>query len=171
MALNQHNIHDVVNKFWEGQSTLEEERELRDYFRYHSVPDGLEGIASYLELSGQEQTGLDSDFDEKMMDAISSKPKGAIVYLRPLLRVAAVVALIVAAAILFRNDEAPIAETNLPQQDVLADPEVRAAFEQTRSALMMVGSKMNQGHSQTLKLNKFHETNLALTANEITEEK
>lgn len=170
MGLNQHNIDQLVEKFWRGETSLEEEATLSEFFAYNEIPEKYEGAAAYFEMINEENMSLelDASFDEKILAEIEgkSKPKGAIVYLKPFFQAAAAVAAVLVLTLLVtsnNNDNTlDASSTAASDENVLHDPQVYEAFEQTRSALFMVSSKLNKGHDQSLKLSKFNEAQQTL---------
>lgn len=162
MGLNQHNIDLLVDKFWQGETTLEEEAALRNYFAFNEVSEKYEGVASYFALLGQEDLALGHDFDSKILDEIQGKSKkgGVVVFFKPFFQaVAAVAAIFVIGFFVADSSYGPNgpATASAVHENVLQDPDVFQAFEQTRSALFLVSSKLNKGHEQSLKLNKFNQ--------------
>ncbi|MFT4678798.1 MAG: hypothetical protein ACI84C_002638 [Flavobacteriales bacterium] len=162
MGLNQHNIDLLVDKFWKGETSLEEEAALSDYFTFNEVPDKYEGVASYFALLGEEDDALGHDFDSKILDEIQGKTKkgGAVVFFKPFFQaVAAIAAIFVIGFFVATNTDDPTGPSaaSVIHENVLQDPNVFEAFEQTRSALFLVSSKLNKGHEQSLKLSKFND--------------
>jgi hypothetical protein len=161
MVYKQDNIQSLVNKYWDGNTSLEEEAVLRDYFRYNDYPEEFNGIASYFEMIASEDEALGKDFDDAVMGAVEGGGSGGrVISLHAAARylAAACVAFLIGTAVWYAFQE-PTAE---PVATTLEDPEVRAAFEQTKSALMMVGNRLNEGKEQAVKLNKFNEATEAM---------
>ncbi|MCB0762886.1 MAG: hypothetical protein KDC12_15270 [Flavobacteriales bacterium] len=161
--MNQHNIDQLVTKFWNGETSLEEEAALSEYFAYNEVPEKYLAVASYFDTLNEPEPELSSDFDQRILAEIQGKKprNGRIVMLRPFVQAVAVVAAIFLLALVFINpgDDGQLTGTStaVTEENVLHDPQVFEAFQQTRSALFMVSSKLNQGREQSLKLTKFNE--------------
>lgn len=95
-------INQLVERYWQGETSLEEEQILRTFFSQKDIPADLE---SYRVLFEYEQTEpqndvLGDDFDQRMLSMIDDKPvvKARIITmsqrLAPLFKAAAVVAII-----------------------------------------------------------------------------
>lgn len=102
MNMDYKYINQLLERYWECQTTLEEEAILRSFFSQEDIPASL---LPYRELFVYEQTEvkenvLGEDFDAKMLSLIGEeKPvKARIVSmahrLRPLMKAAAIVAII-----------------------------------------------------------------------------
>lgn len=95
-------IEQLLERYWECQTTLEEEAILRSFFAQDSVPVGLLQYRQIFVAQSKETENvkLDDSFDERIMSIIENeKPVKARTItmsqrLRPLFRAAAVVAII-----------------------------------------------------------------------------
>ncbi|MCF0244128.1 MAG: pyruvate ferredoxin oxidoreductase [Bacteroidaceae bacterium] len=109
MMLDYKYIEQLLDAYFEGQTTLEEEKILRAFFRQHDLPENL---VQYRELFIYEQLETEEDrlgneFDKKMMAMIAEETpagktsrivrlhKTVAVALRPFFHAAAVVAVMV----------------------------------------------------------------------------
>lgn len=94
-------IEQLLERYWDGRTTLEEEAILKAFFSQDSVPAGLAPYkALFAYANEQENDALGDDFDARM-EALVSEPvrvKAKVVPFRqklmPLFRAAAVVAII-----------------------------------------------------------------------------
>lgn len=98
-------INQLLDHYWKGETSLEEEEILRAFFSQDELPDELkpyQALFSY-EIGEAKQEALGDDFDQKMMamieDEYTKKPNKAKVIsltkrLKPLFKAAAVVAII-----------------------------------------------------------------------------
>ncbi|MCE4122297.1 pyruvate ferredoxin oxidoreductase [Prevotella copri] len=98
-------INQLLDHYWKGETSLEEEEILRAFFSQDELPDELkpyQALFSY-EMGEAKQEALGDDFDQKMMamieDEYTKKPNKAKVIsltkrLKPLFKAAAVVAII-----------------------------------------------------------------------------
>lgn len=93
-------IKQLLDRYWNGTTTLEEERILRAFFSQKDLPQEFAMYRDIFAYEAQKPT-LGSDFDERMMAMIEEeKPvKARVISLRermmPLLKAAAVVAVVV----------------------------------------------------------------------------
>lgn len=98
-------INQLLDRYWKGETSLEEEEILRAFFSQDELPAELkpyQALFSY-EMGEAKQEALGDDFDQKMMamieDEYTKKPNKAKVIslterLTPLFKAAAVVAII-----------------------------------------------------------------------------
>ncbi len=96
-------IEQLLERYWECQATVEEEAILRAFFSQEDVPASLLKYKDWFVYTHQQSTqeGLTDDFDSKMLAMISEKKTAKartvslMTHLRPLLRAAAVIAVII----------------------------------------------------------------------------
>ena len=138
-------IEQLLERYWECQTSVEEERILRSFFTQADVPAHL---LVYKDLFAQQSAcqaeKLGDDFDAKVLEQIEqSEPRARVIALRhrlaPLFRAAAAVAIVVtlgnAAQQSFNRSEQ--SDYNYDTyQDTYHDPNV--AYEKVSSALMLV---------------------------------
>lgn len=116
-------INQLLDRYWQGATTLEEEQILRSFFSQLCVPEEL---AKYRPLFVYEQSEsktdcLGSDFDERMMSMIGEPQHVAAQHVRlsqrfaPLFKAAAMVAIVLtlsqAAQLSFQTSEGSAAGT------------------------------------------------------------
>lgn len=161
MELNQHNLSSHVDRFWKGDTSLEEERALREYFQYADVPEAYTDVAAYLEMSGDDLEVLGDAFDERVLSLTVGKSSGGgrLRSLAFLGRAAAMVAVVLGVwfvtSMLEGPHDQPLAATNAVSLQH-ADPEVKQAFQQLKDALSLVSGKMHQGAEHSNKLLKIN---------------
>lgn len=167
MAFNhkEQEMRAMLERFWEGDTSLSEEQALKEYFAFANVPDDLEEIAAYFRSlqNGQEEI-LDDSFDSEVLQRIGAEPQGGAV-VRPLhslgryWKMAAAVTVFVGLGSWFiwnqdslntsANDQ--VIATNVDQE------EVQKAFQETKKALFMLSSNFKKGSEQAKQLGKFEE--------------
>ena len=92
-------IEQLLERYWEGETTLQEEAILRAFFSQDDVPAHLMKYKSLFDCGLQEET-LGDDFDARILDCIGeeTEPKAKIVTLasrlKPLFKAAAIVAIL-----------------------------------------------------------------------------
>jgi hypothetical protein len=167
MAFNhsEQEIRAMLERFWEGDTTLAEERTLKEYFAFANVPDDLEHIAAYFNATnvGTEEI-LDDSFDTEVLQRIGVEPKGGAV-VRPLhslgryWKMAAAVAVFVGlgAWLIWSQDSTdPVIDGQAIASNVDQE-EVQKAFQETKKALFMLSNNFNRGSEQVKQLGKFEE--------------
>lgn len=70
-------IHQLLNKFWEGNTSLEEEHILKSFFSQSDIPNDLIEYKPFFVYTQQnkEQDILDSEFDNKMLALVGEDIK------------------------------------------------------------------------------------------------
>lgn len=141
--MGENNIRGILEKYWEGETTLEEEKELRSYFASSQVS---EEFAPY--------TPLFAYFDDEQhiqMEAEISQPKlqggGRIVNLKWAINVAASIAIFIAMYFVNKQISSKNNTFQYAYHDTYQTPE--EALEEVKQALFYVSSKMNKGVNTT----------------------
>jgi hypothetical protein len=93
-------IEQLLERYWQGETTLQEEAILRAFFSQDDVPASLMKYKSLFDCGLQEET-LGDDFDARILDSIGEDekvPKAKVVSwssrLMPLFKAAAIVAIL-----------------------------------------------------------------------------
>lgn len=153
-------------KYWEGKLSDDEEKVLKAYFLNSS--DKADPDHAYFNYLNEKRTQdkLDDRFDEEILNQIdkqenSRKPQHILL---KYWYVAASLALIISLSIIF-NQELTRADKveRVVKVDSYEDPE--KAFEETKRALLMISSKLNQSGEYATKFSKFEESQKHLKQN------
>lgn len=146
-------INELLQKYWQAETSLEEERLLREFFASEPIPEGLSETASLFQYFAIEKriTLKDDSFDKNIRHQI--KPKGKIISIAQMARIAAGL-LVVVAATFFIREEVRKAYPDEPE-DTYSDPQM--AFEETKKALMMISNSFGKVQKQASKINVFNE--------------
>lgn len=153
-------------KYWEGKSSLDEEKELISHFlQAHDEDNPDHEHFSYLNEK-RAINPLDNGFDEEILNQIdthknSKKPKRiAIKYWYA----AASLALIISISIIFNQRFINVDKVeNVVKVDTYEDP--GKAFEETKIALLMISSRLNQSGEYAAQFSKFDESQKNLKQN------
>ncbi|MTI19554.1 hypothetical protein E1176_00825, partial [Fulvivirga sp. RKSG066] len=158
-------IEQLLAKYWECETSLVEEKELRKFFSEEEVPDHLMPYKSLFVYYEQErQDGqLDEVFDKSVLNKISSlqesgaPKKGKVVRLfYDISRVAAVVLVVVTAGYFVKQEYMDKKEEVQPYlTDTFEDPQ--AAFEETKKAFKMISANFNKGRQEARKVGVFND--------------
>lgn len=100
--MNTQRIEQLLHRYWEAETTVDEERQLRQFFNSNDVPQHLmryKDLFDYEEFLQNEH--LDSDFDERLLKQIEMpvvKAKSISIFSRlaPIAKAAAAVAVLLA---------------------------------------------------------------------------
>ena len=140
----------LIEKYFAGETTLEEERNLKAYFRNEaSVEDALKGYAPLFRFFEDEQArGLPAGFEQQVVTQLTLPARRF--HLNPIrIAVAAAIAILVllAATLVYLEvapapEPAPVAAIDWSKYEPKTPEE---AYKITRAALMKVSSEMNRG--------------------------
>lgn len=149
-------INDLLNRYWNCETSLEEEQQLRSYFSGNDIPESLKETAElfrYFEQS-REQHLHDASFDHQVMNHVQSPKQGKVVkLLYNSMRIAAGVAVLITAGWFVRNE----IRTTTPQEMVDTYDDPKLAFEETKKALLMISKSFGTAEAQAKKINLFNE--------------
>ena len=140
--MNEEELKRLIEKYYNGESTEEEESSLRNYFRKDNIPDGYEAekliFSYYTEAAEFSEPSI--DFEARLMAGIDASEingrSGKISrYLLPFLSAAAGLLILVGSYFLFFN--------KTDSRDTFTDPEM--AYAETVKILRDVSSQLNHG--------------------------
>jgi hypothetical protein len=144
--MNLHEIEKLLEKYFEGEASLSEEKLLRDFFASGDVPQrwkNLEGYFSFI-IQEQDQHLEDADFDKMVMAAVKGNNLAPLVDLhRPWIYWIAGIAasLLILIAVFVKFD--PFSKSI---ENTYKDPQT--AYVEARRILLYVSSKFNKGTSK-----------------------
>lgn len=149
----------LLEKYWNAETSLEEEQALRSYFNGPGVPEQLKETAELFRFfEGERLRALDSDFDNTVMRSVKKTERKAKVLSMDrwvqVARIAAGVAVVVIAGYFVRNE---IRKTEQQAQvvDTFSDP--KEALEETKKALMLISKSFGKAKAGAGKINMFNE--------------
>jgi hypothetical protein len=154
--MDSEKIDGLLKKYWECNTSLEEEQALQAYFRKGSVPDNLKETAALFRYfdSGKCKSLTDISFEKEILGKIQSPGRGKMATLVfNTMRIAAGILVLFIAIWLVRMEvrkSSPVEVT-----DTYDDPKM--AFEETKKALMMISKSFSTAEEQARKINLFNE--------------
>ncbi len=146
-------IELLLQRFYSGESTIEEEKELKDFFTANDVPRHLwaeQEMFTYYNAGGKDEMP-DKEFENKILNTIRFTNRKKILYM--LSSAAAVVALLIVAYFAF------IFDTSM--KDTYDNPEI--AYMQTKETLLFVSAKLNEGTKDLYAIGKLDEATKPLS--------
>ncbi len=159
--MDSERIDKLLAKYWECETSLEEENELKAYFNKDGFEEKYKNVAPLFRYYEQERTTgkLDGLFDEQLLAAIEDKkPMGSggkiINMFFNVAKVAAVILILITAGY-FIKEEMDKEEMKPYMTDTFEDPE--KAFEETKKALKLLSKNFNKGRKEAQKLSTFNE--------------
>ena len=168
--MDSKHIEDLLQKYWNAETSLEEEQVLRQFFSSEQVPENLNDTANLFRyFEAQKKMGVnDVSFEADLKKKLSqTRPAGKMISMTQLARIAAGL-LVVVAATFFIRQEVRKAYPDEPE-DTYTDPKV--AFEETKKALMMISKSFNKAQKEASKINVFNEATGIIQNNKQEKEK
>jgi hypothetical protein len=171
--MEQAEIRALLDKYWQAETSLEEERQLADYFRRPEIDPGLEPFRSLFEWRAEEAELMPGeDFDRRMLERIAPTPSLRI----PSIGYAAAAAVLLCVCISFflmvsgpgTGPKPSVAVVPPPPavrheiKDTYDDPQ--QALAAVRHALLIASNGISKGRHITQKnINRFHNSWQAAT--------
>lgn len=167
--MDSERIEGLLEKYWRGETSLEEEAQLHQYFRQTPAPDALKEAAMLFRYFGNEKNKrlTDASFDASVIKKVRYPSKGRIATLVfNTMRIAAGIIVLVLAVWLVRME----LRKSVPDEmaDTYDDPKM--AFEETKKALMMISRSFSTAEEQAKKINLFNEAQQDLKKEETASE-
>ena len=75
MLMDFKNIEGLLKKYWNCETTLEEEKQLREYFGGHNIPDQLKDTASLFRYFEEAKKKSLNDLAFDGQQALAPKPR------------------------------------------------------------------------------------------------
>ncbi len=157
--MNINEIEKLVEKFYNGETTLSEERMLHGFFSGDSLPAHLKYMKRQFAFYDNERgTGLEiPNYNDKVLESLDNKNKILKFKLhKPAIYSAYSVAVIIIIAIAinifnFLNQRNP----NEINQSTINDPEI--AYRETKQALILVSTYVDEALTECRDISKFDE--------------
>jgi len=154
--MDSERMDELLNKYWKGETSLEEEEQLKSGFREAPIPEQYKEAAALFRYFEEQKnkTLTDISFEKDVIKKIQAPKKGKIrILVYNTLRIAAGIVVLVLAVWLVRIE----VRKSSPQEmtDTYDDPKV--AFEETKKALMMISKSFGTAEEQAKKINLFNE--------------
>ncbi len=177
--MDYNRIEELLTRYWECETTLEEERELKAFFQSGNVPDKWKKEAALFTYfrEEREEGQLGEFFDHRILEQVHElegrtnvEKAGKVRRMwQDISKVAAVI-LVLVTAVYFARDEylENQAQINEPIANSESVQEAREAYEQTKAALLMLSKSMNKGTKQVGKMAVFNEAQ-EIVRNDVTD--
>jgi hypothetical protein len=151
--MSSQGIEKILEKYFEGETSLSEERRLREFFHKDDIPSHLVELREQFELYEKEGNHtLPEDFNDILFDEIEKQDRGRKASRRTTLYYISGVAatILILVTIFFRFD----AFMSGPRYN---DAEAELAFTQATNILHFVSGKFNKGAEPLGKMARFDE--------------
>lgn len=159
--MDYHEVRQLLEKYWSGNTSLEEERSLKIFFSTHTtdLPEDLMEVASlfeyYEETALQTMPAFSSPWDIK-----EATGQRRFRILKSYWDYAAIFILILASVWILKPTGKTISQS-VAIQDTYQDPE--QAMIATQKALQVLANNLNRGKDEMEKLALFHEAQQKVT--------
>ncbi len=91
-------IEQLLERYWQGETTLQEETILKTFFSQPDIPEDLRKYSALFTYEAEKAEGLGDNFDARMLEMTGEAPKAKTVTLTsrlmPLFKAAAIVAIV-----------------------------------------------------------------------------
>ncbi len=161
-------IGRLLEKYWNCETSLEEEQLLRNYFNGPDVAEPLKEAAELFRFFEQERRrSLDADFDLNIEKTVKKGDRQAkvvsMVRWVQIARIAAGVLVVAAAGYFVKN------EVDKKNEGNITDPKV--ALEETKKALMLISKSFGKARDGAGKINLFNEAEEKISGKDKVKEK
>lgn len=151
MIMDLKQVENILEKYWLGNSSVEEEMQLSLFFESSEVPEHLKMYRNLFitpEISLNPRLG--KDFDAEILSKIKSNPESGIWYT---FKIAAIgLILIITSISIFQLDA-----KKEYAEDTFSTPE--EALAETKRAFILIAEAMNKGEQPVMMLSKLDQTN------------
>ena len=152
--MDSKHIEALLEKYWNAETTLEQEQELREFFQGTDVPENLnEAAVLFRYFENEKSKKLNENFDADVTKKVQQRQGGKIIPMTnwfQIARVAAGIIVVVAAVYLIGVDR-----TSKEIADTESDPKL--AFEQTKKALLMISKNFHKAQREASMINLLNE--------------
>lgn len=151
--MSSQRIEKILQKYYQGETSLVEERQLREYFLKEELPHHLSELRDQFEMFELEGTEeLPATFDEELFSEIEKQERGRKASKRTMIYyISGVAATVLILITVFFN----FIPFNSNKQ--YTDQEAEVAFTETSRILYFVSDKFNQGTHSMKKIARFDE--------------
>jgi hypothetical protein len=156
MRISGKNINETLSKFYQGNSTLEEERFLREYFANQNIPEEFRVERElFLAYENNFSDDMGIDFDSELTSAIARADATKVIDIKKRNRylivyaAAASIAILLSLGLFFNQMKGDYVFS-----DTFDDPYI--AMQETQRVLSLFGSKMQIAKSELENLEKLN---------------
>jgi len=150
-------VNQLLEKYFEGETSLQEEAMLNDYFNENEVATDLQQYQPLFQYFKEEkEIQLSDDFENRLataLEKLETKPTEAKIKKMPIIsqlrRIAAAAVIIFGAFMAYQQINSPVQEDDIfAEYDAMTEQE---AYERTKEALMLISNKLNTSTQKAAK--------------------
>jgi hypothetical protein len=168
--MDSKNLEQLLEKYWNCDTSLEEEKWLRDYFNGNDVPESLkETAALFRYFEGERSRSAGEEVEQFVTKEIKKRQGGRVVTMNlyRLARIAAGVLVVVVATYFVRQE---VRKSYPPEMEGnITDPQL--ALEETKKALLMISKGFGKAREEATKINLFNEAEKKISGKDKVEPK
>lgn len=138
--MDYNRIKELLERYWEGETSLEEEAQLTAYFQQETIPAELERFRALFQFFGTEKTKVSQRKTTVLPRPVVSSRKTR--WMRRLAVAASIVAVATIGLVQY-NNQWGTPSTNVLAEDTYKDPDL--AYQEAKAALLLVAKKLNKG--------------------------
>lgn len=165
MPMDSKQIEELIAKYWNCETSVEEEQALREYFVRNGTDGSFKELAAIFQYLDQQRGRElhDAGLDGRILDLIRPKRARFRRLMHNSLRIAAGIVVLMVAVWFVRSE----IRQSTPQElvDTYSDPEL--AFEETKKALLMISRSFGAAEEQAKKINLFNEAQQQIQSPEV----
>lgn len=140
--MNNQKIQKLLDRYFEGETSLEEEAALKEYFRGEQIdPEFKPFQALFQYFESERQPALSKDFEQRVLAKIQSQKRLRIGWVY---RIAAAAAIIAGIVFFFPRHEEPTGPIAINWEQYEPETE-EEAMAQATAALQLLAEKLNGG--------------------------
>lgn len=151
-----HEVERLLEKFWQTETTLEEEQQLRAFFAKGAVPPSLKAAGDLFAFFEAERSkSLAQPFESTVTKQLKQRQGGKLISMigwGNMARIAAGIVVVVAATFLIRQE---VRKRYSDDVDTYTDPQL--AFEETKRALQMISNTFGKAKKEASKMQMLNE--------------
>ncbi len=155
MPMDSKKIEELLSRYWNCETSLEEEAQLHAYFREGNFPEQLKETAALFGYfdSRKKKTLTDVSFEQSVLRKVKA-PSGKVTSMvYNTMRIAAGLIVLIVAVWFVRSE----IRKSTPQEVVDTYNDPKLAFEETKKALLMISKSFGAAEEQAKKINLFNE--------------
>jgi hypothetical protein len=169
--MDSKHIEALLEKYWNAETTLEQEQELREFFLGNNVPENLtEATMLFRYFEGEKSKKLNENFDAVVTKKVQQRQDGKIIPMTnwfSIARVAAGIIVVVAAVYLIGAE----IRGRTPKEIADTESDPKLAFEETKKALMMISKNFHKAQREASMINLLNEAEQKIQHKPSEEEK
>lgn len=147
-------IDELLARYWECETTLEEEQELQEYFNGGNVADEHLSTAPLFRFYREnKKKTVDASFEQEVFRQVKAKSGKVRSLFLNSMRIAAGIAVLMVAVYFIRTE----VRKTTPQEIVDTYDDPKLAFEETKKALMMISKGFGKAEEGAKKINLLNE--------------